>query len=1010
MAQDHTFQIRFTPLLPAAKTNPEAPQSSQQSALAQVIARIRASLELDTIFQTTATEVRQLLGADRVGVFQFYPDQPWTGKLVAEDVAAGVVPVLGRPITDHCFSDRFADQYQAGHISAVSDFQGDDFQPCYRDLMASLQVRANVVAPLLQGETLWGLLCIHQCHQSRQWQASEIEFVRQIAEHLSMALHHATLLAQARAQTEQQRTLTAVISRIRTSLDLGTIFQTTATELRQLLQADRVGVFQFSPDHPWQGELVAEDVMVGIPSALAQRIEDHCFSERFADLYRAGHISATSDVETEDQQPCYRDLMRSLHVRANLVAPLLRGDDLWGLLCIHQCSGPRQWLPSEMEFVRQVGEQLSIALQQADYVQQMQAQSAQLTEALARQRSAERHRTLATTVDKIRQSLDVPTIFQTATDEVTRLFATHRTVIYRFNPDWSGEFVAETVLPGWDSLLGSRAKLTDTCLQESQGGRYGRTDATPHGVADIYAVGYSTCHVAMLEELQVRAFLIASIFQGESVWGLLATYQNDGPRQWQTDESYVLAQIAAQLGVALQQAEYLNQLEVQSAQLAQAGERQRSLFQTIEKIRQSLDIETIFQTTTQEVRQLLGVERVAIYRFYPDWSGEFVADSIVHGWRPLTQLPAPPSCNLAPLVTQPGQYPRHEAFVPILQGEKLWGLLMAHQSVPRQWPEEDINLLAQVGGQLGVALQQAELLEQTRSQKEEITQALEEIKQSQSHLIQNEKMAGLGQLVAGVAHEINNPINFIAGNLNHAQHYVEDVLALVARYQLALPQPGTELQALIDEMDLDFLREDLPKTLASMALGTERIRQIVQSLRNFSRLDQAEMKAVDIHEGIDSTLLILQHRLKGKGGTPAIDLVKHYGTLPLVECYPAQLNQVFMNVLSNSIDALQGEPMTTKPWIQVQTTSLGADWISIQVQDNGPGIPPGVQERLFDPFFTTKEPGKGTGLGLSISYQIVVEKHQGHLYCQSTPGQGTKFMIEVPIHQGIAAMAPPLAG
>ena len=981
-------------------------KTSQQAALSQVIARIRASLDLDTIFQTTATELRQLMRADRVGVFRFYPAQAWAGRIIAEDIAEGIPSVLDRRIDDHCFGDRFALLYKDGYIQAVSDFQSGDFQACYVELMAALHVRANVVAPLLRGTELWGLLCIHQCHKPREWQPSDLDFVRQIAEHLSVALYHADLLAHAKAQTDQQRTLTAVISRIRTSLDLDTIFQTTAVELRQLLDADRVGVFRFLPDEPWAGEFMAEDVTEGLPGALNRRIEDHCLNERYSELYASGHVNAVSDVEGGDYQPCYLELMRSLQIRANLVVPLVKKDMLWGLLCVHQCTGPRSWQPVEVEFVHQIGEQLSIALQHIDYVQQMKQQSAQLAEALERQRSAERHKTLAETVDKIRQTLDVTTIFQTATDEVNALLDSDRTVIYRFSPDWSGEFVAETVKANWLSFKDKRAQLTDTCLQETQGYRY-RHNASPQAIPDIYEAGYSDCHIKMLEGMQVRAFLLAPIYQEKKLWGLLTTYQNDAPRQWQADESYVLAQIAAQLGVALQQAEYLDRLEKQSAQLTKASERQRSLANTIDKIRQSLEIKTIFQTTTHEVRQLLGVERIAIYRFYSDWSGEFVADSIVDGCQSLHPLANAPTYGLNPTETQPSHYPRHEAFVPILQGEKLWGLLIAHQSTPRIWLEDDINLLAQVGTQLGIALQQAELLEKTQSQKMELTRALEEIQRSQSHLIQNEKMAGLGQLVAGVAHEINNPTNFIVGNLSHAQQYVGDLLNLLQHYQAELPNPGTAIANLSRDIDLDFLKGDLPNTLDSMALGAERICQIVQSLRTFSRLDQAEMKAVDIHEGLDSTLLILQHRLKGRGETEAINLIKQYSNLPPIECYPAQLNQVFMNILSNAIDAVreieQSPDDHHRPCIQIYTETTEHNWVRIRIIDNGSGIPDDIQNKLFDPFFTTKDPGKGTGLGLSISYQIVTDKHHGHLQCHSGPTQGTEFVIEVPIRQGTAS-------
>ncbi len=290
---------------------------------------------------------------------------------------------------------------------------------------------------------------------------------------------------------------------------------------------------------------------------------------------------------------------------------------------------------------------------------------------------------------------------------------------------------------------------------------------------------------------------------------------------------------------------------------------------------------------------------------------------------------------------------------------------------------------------------------------EKLARALQELQQTQSQLIQTEKMSSLGQMVAGVAHEINNPVSFIYGNLTHAHNYTQDLLALVHLYQQHYPNPVPEIEEQIAAIDLDFLIEDLPKMLDSMNVGAERIRQIVLSLRNFSRLDEAEMKRVDIHEGIDSTLLILQNRLKAHGKHPGIELVKEYGVLPSVECYAGQLNQVFMNILSNAIDALDSynqqrqldENRVHPSTITIRTLELNPDHIAVGIADNGPGITQEVRARIFDPFFTTKPVGKGTGLGLSISYQIVVEKHGGSLLCKSEPGQGTEFWIEIPVRQ-----------
>lgn len=290
-----------------------------------------------------------------------------------------------------------------------------------------------------------------------------------------------------------------------------------------------------------------------------------------------------------------------------------------------------------------------------------------------------------------------------------------------------------------------------------------------------------------------------------------------------------------------------------------------------------------------------------------------------------------------------------------------------------------------------------------QQQAEDLENTLRELQHTQTQLIHSEKMSSIGNMVAGVAHEINNPVNFIHGNLIPACEYTEDLLRLLELYQLHFPYPPEEIQDLIIDIDLDFLKEDLVKLLQSMRVGTQRIREIVLSLRNFSRLDEAEFKQVDIHEGIDSTLMILHNRLKAKQDNPEIVVIKDYGNLPLIDCYPGQLNQVFMNLLSNAIDAVEesvviGKSSVATPTIRIRSAVINK-WVRITIADNGVGIPQEILSKLFDPFFTTKSVGKGTGLGLSISYQIVVNRHNGKLYCNSTLGEGAEFVIEIPIHQ-----------
>jgi signal transduction histidine kinase len=367
-------------------------------------------------------------------------------------------------------------------------------------------------------------------------------------------------------------------------------------------------------------------------------------------------------------------------------------------------------------------------------------------------------------------------------------------------------------------------------------------------------------------------------------------------------------------------------------------------------------------------------------------------------------------------------------------------LLKAHDQLKIQ-VEERTAQLSQANAQLKqdllerqrveAALRQSEA--KLRKQATKLKLALQELHSYQAQLIQTEKMSSLGQLVAGIAHEINNPINFVYGNITYAREYIQDILHLLELYEQEYPQASPIIQEEARKFDLEFVRTDLPKLIHSMKLGAERIRDLVLSLRNFSRLDEAEMKSVNLHEGIDSTLLILQNQLRATPGRSEIKVIKEYGTLPQVECYPGQLNQVFMNLISNAIDALEETRMLNpqfvtcnsqfsipSPSITIHTglteikRSENTSQFSVQppasplestpyavirIKDNGTGMTEVVHRHLFDPFFTTKSVGKGTGLGLSISYQIVVEKHGGRIRCISELGQGTEFIIEIPIRQ-----------
>ncbi|MDF5709224.1 MAG: ATP-binding protein [Nostoc sp. S4] len=291
-------------------------------------------------------------------------------------------------------------------------------------------------------------------------------------------------------------------------------------------------------------------------------------------------------------------------------------------------------------------------------------------------------------------------------------------------------------------------------------------------------------------------------------------------------------------------------------------------------------------------------------------------------------------------------------------------------------------------------------------QSRDLEQTLKKLQTMQSKLVESEKMSALGVLVAGIAHEINNPVNFIHGNITYAAQYAHDILELLQFYQNFYPNPSPSIVQKIEAIDLDFIKRDFIEILYSMQNGTQRISDIVRSLRTFSRLDEAEIKKVDINEGIDSTLMILKNRLKNRPNFPEITVIKEYGSLPLIECYAGKLNQVLMNIILNAIDALEQKLDSVSlesnlslssftPAIKI-CTDLIDNWISIRIIDNGTGIEQEITQQIFNPFFTTKPVGKGTGLGLSISYQIIVESHNGQLKCNSIPGIGTEFEIMIP--------------
>ncbi|TAE69124.1 MAG: PAS domain S-box protein [Oscillatoriales cyanobacterium] len=669
-----------------------------------------------------------------------------------------------------------------------------------------------------------------------------------------------------------------------------------------------------------------------------------------------------------------------------------------------------------------------------DVTKQKEAQR-QLQESEARFRKlAEQEALLNQLASNIRKSLDLDTILATTVQQIRELLLLERCIFIWYITNetsafWNVEYEAKNdELP---SLLGVfPANLTGSKAERIANIEIIRVDDFKN-VTDPVERNFFMC-------IGLQSMLDIPIQTSSGKIGVICCSASSSIRCWSDEEVELLVAVGNQLAIAINQAELYETSRLVAAEASSAAMKQKLLNQLGSQIRASLDLDTILATTVHQIRDLLQLDRCLFIWYVSDV--EIPAWDVVHeaknddlvslvGYYPanltgtlVQKIAKSEICQIDDVSIWSDPIER-EFFLQLgyksmldLPVNSAGGLIGVVDCVAcremRRWTQDEVDLLSAIGDQLSIAISQSELYTQSvdsarmaREQTAQLEATLCELKLAQTQLVQAEKMSSLGQMVAGIAHEINNPVSFIFGNLTYTEEYTTNLMKLLQMYRDEYPEPTAAIQEEVEALELDFLLDDLPKMLSSMQVGATRIRDIVRSLRNFSRLDESEMKKVNIHEGIDSTLMILEHRLKvqpvSAAGTeyhrPAIQVVKEYGQLPLVECYAGQLNQVFMNIIANAIDALQ-EPLPNSAIIRISTEVEG-NFAAIRIADNGAGITDQVKQRIFDPFYTTKPIGSGTGMGLAISHSIIVEKHKGEIKCFSVVGKGTEFTIKIPIQR-----------
>ncbi|MDY6898057.1 MAG: GAF domain-containing protein, partial [Cyanobacteriota bacterium] len=580
--------------------------------LSSILNQIRKVKELDELVEITTASVRKKIQSDRVLFYRF--DSSKSGVVLGESIAKGWTPAMGETIPVMIFGLDTREEYL--EAVSINDIKEVELTAYKAQILETFQITASLTIPILVGDKIWGLLGIQNCATSRKWEEWEISLLSQVTAEISHKLESFELQRKLGQQAQEFKSITKVIDKIQLASSLDKLFRTTTQEVRELIQCDRLAVYRFDAD--WSGEFVAESVANGWVPLVGPGIktvwEDTHLQETKGGRYRQHETLVANDIYEMNHAPCHVEILEQFQVKAYVIVPLFAGQKLWGLLGAYQNSGAYEWQEDQVKLLRQIAINLGVAVSQAEFARESEEKSRQLA------KTAERQQSLITLTRKIGQGLAAKVtnssqfngILQTTVYEVRRLLGTDRTVVYRFNEDWSGDFIAESVGKNWkpfketeidqdllqenghcDSLRNlDEIKKQDTYLQDNQGGRY--KNKTSFVVNDVEKEGFPPCYKELLDQFEAKAYLTVPIFHGDRLWGLLASYQHESTRHWEEFEITAMEQIAVLLAVAMQQSQTLDRYEDQSRKIQLSVKRDRALSKVIDKIRQSLDIDSIF--------------------------------------------------------------------------------------------------------------------------------------------------------------------------------------------------------------------------------------------------------------------------------------------------------------------------------------------------------------------------------------------------------------------------------